>query len=129
MFRDLDEALCHEESGSKYPPVVVSGYRVGGRYGSRIFTATNPASGAAIEVTDMSNEDDDILTTVYARQHAERVGAGAGCKAQDIVGVRNFGLSYSPSSLLVFHALKKVRLKEKSCGNEWSHCRRLWRRK
>ena len=110
MFHNFNKAYSHEERCSKYPSVVIYGKRDGGRYGGRIGTATKPAAGAVMEVTDTSNNDYDIVTTVSTRQHESRIRAGDGGKAQDKSGVIKVRLLPSPSSLfasaIFFHAPK-----------------------
>ena len=93
-FHDFGEACRNKERCSKEPPVIVLGERAGGRSVGHIGTAAKPAAGAALEVTDTRNDDDYIVTTVSARQHAAR-GMARG-KAQDRASVRKVGLSSSP---------------------------------
>ena len=107
-------------------PIVVYGMRAVSRSGGWVGTVANTTSRASdMEVTDTSNNDDEIFTTSYSRQHAERIRSGG--KSQDKSGVRKFGLSLSPSSLLAstvfFCSLKYLRLKEKSFSNEGYHFR------
>ena len=97
MFRAFDEVCRHKERCSKETPVIKYGERAVGRYRGRVGTATNPASGAAIKVTDTNNYDDEIFTTVSVRKHAERGRSGDRGKAQDKSGVRKVGLLLSPS--------------------------------
>ena len=63
-----------------------------------------------MKVTDTRKSDDDIVTTISDRQHAERRGGGSGCKAQDKSGVRKVGLLLLPSlvlaSVIFFYAPK-----------------------
>ena len=96
MIHDFDEAFRHEERWSKEPHVVVSGNRADGSSGVRVGTVANPTDRVAMKVTDTRKSDDDIVTTISDRQHAERRGGGSGCKAQDKSGVRKVGLSLSP---------------------------------
>ena len=111
MLHNFGEACRHEERCSKDPLIVISGKRDGGRSGGRVITTSKLAVGAAIEVADIRNDDDDIVTTVSARQHAARVRAGARSKAQDKYGVRKFDLSSLPllllASTIFFHAPKR----------------------
>ena len=132
MFHNFNE-VCHQKYICiKETPVIIYGKRSGGRSEGCFGTNSKPAGRYDTEVTNTSNNSDDIVTTFFSRQHAAKGRSGAGSKAQDKYGVRKVGLFLSPSLLLdsitFFHSLKKARPKKKSFSNEGSLCRRLRKR-
>ena len=74
-----------------------------------------------MEVADTSKSDDDIVTTIFTRQHAERRGGGAGCK-DVVVSIIVFALCD------ILSCPKKVMPKEERCMKRDSRCKRLQKR-
>ena len=72
MLHYFDKSFRHEEICSKDTPVVVSEKRYRSRSVGCIVTAANITAGDAMVVTDMNNDDDDIVTTVFAGQYSAR---------------------------------------------------------
>ena len=117
MFHDFDEVCRHEDRCDKYPPIVVSGKRYGGRSGGGggcAGTVSKPAAGSAMEVTDTIN-DYEIFTTVSDRQHTEMGRSRDGGNTKITYVVRNFGLLLSKllllDSTIFFHSPRKLRSK------------------
>ena len=92
IFHGFEEVCRHEERFSKYPPIILSGKKSDGSSRGRFRNVAIPSYGDAMDITDTSNSNYDIITTVSARQHSAMGGSGAGVKAQGKVRFINVGL-------------------------------------